>query len=89
VPPVQHLCKARSCAPTHACVALHLAAGCRGGPQRVARARRVASPLTGDAGGDAEGRSCSASLTTCRVQPGAPPTPGARHPHAVHHRPSP
>src|SRR5262249_45838700 len=47
VPPVQHLCKARSCAPTHACVALHLAAGCRGGPQRVARARRVASPLMG------------------------------------------
>jgi hypothetical protein len=56
VPPVQHLCKARSCAPTHACATLHLAAGCRGGTQRVTRARRVASLLTGDAGGDAEGR---------------------------------
>src|SRR5215510_10508579 len=39
-----------------ACIALHLAAGCRGGPQRIARARRVALPLTGDAGGEAEGR---------------------------------
>src|SRR5919198_5892689 len=55
VPPVQHLCKARSCAPTHACAALHLAAGCRGGLQHVARAGRVASPPTGEARGNTEG----------------------------------